>query len=70
MIKIDFSDFKGNNWAKVACGNISGQALSTCLAESQFEGCAAQQALRFRARVLLGIHLSEIHWIRRRRGGN
>jgi hypothetical protein len=41
MIKNDFSEFKGNNSAKIACGNISGQALSACLAETQFEGCAA-----------------------------
>jgi hypothetical protein len=50
MIKNYISEFKGNNWAKVACGNISSQALSTCLVESQFEGCATQQALRSRAR--------------------
>jgi hypothetical protein len=36
-----FSEFEGNNWAKIACGNISSQALSACLAESQFKGCAA-----------------------------
>jgi hypothetical protein len=32
-----FSEFEGDNGAKIACGNISSQALSTCLAESQFE---------------------------------
>jgi hypothetical protein len=36
-----FSEFEGDNWAKIACGNISSQALSACLAESQFKGCAA-----------------------------
>jgi hypothetical protein len=41
IIKNDFPEFKGNNWAKIACGNISSHALSSCLAESQFEGCAA-----------------------------
>jgi hypothetical protein len=41
MIKNVFSEFEGNNWAKIACGNIYSQALSTCLAESQFKGCAA-----------------------------
>ncbi len=41
MIKNAFSEFEGDNWAKIACGNISSQALSTCLAESQFEGYAA-----------------------------
>jgi hypothetical protein len=41
IIKNAFSEFEGNNWVKIACGNISSQALSACLAESQFEGCAA-----------------------------
>jgi hypothetical protein len=41
MVKNVFSEFEGNNWVKIACGNISSQALSTCLAESQFNGCAA-----------------------------
>jgi hypothetical protein len=41
MIKNDFPEFKGNNWVKIACGNISSQALIACLAESQFKGCAA-----------------------------
>jgi hypothetical protein len=63
MIKNVFSEFEGNNWAKIACGNISSQALSACLAESQFKGCAAQQTLRFWAAVLLGGHLFEIHWV-------
>jgi hypothetical protein len=36
MVKNVFSEFEGNDWAKIACGNISSQALSTCLAESQF----------------------------------
>jgi uncharacterized protein YejL (UPF0352 family) len=39
-IKNVFSKFEGNNWAKIACGNISSQVLSACLAESQFKGCA------------------------------
>jgi hypothetical protein len=34
IIKNDFPEFKGNNWAKMACRNISSQALSA-------EGCAA-----------------------------
>jgi hypothetical protein len=41
VFKNAFSEFEGDNWAKIACGNISSQALSTCLAESQFKGCAA-----------------------------
>jgi hypothetical protein len=41
MIKNDFPKFSGNNWAKIACGNISSQVLSACLEESQFKGCAA-----------------------------
>jgi hypothetical protein len=40
MVKNGLSEFKRNNWTKIACGNISSQALSTCLAESQFERCA------------------------------
>ncbi len=70
MIKNVFSELEGNNWAKIACGNISRQALSACLAESQFKGCATQQTPRFWATVLLGGHLFEIHWICRRHGGN
>ncbi len=69
MIKNDFSESKGNNWEKIACGNISSQALSACLAESQFEECAPK-TLRFWAMVLLGSHLFEIYWVRRRRGGD
>jgi hypothetical protein len=53
-----------------ASGNVCSQALSACLAESQFKGCAAQQPLRFRAAVLLGSYLFKIHWIRRRRGSD
>ncbi len=70
MIKNVFSEFEGNNWAKIACGNISSQGLSACLAENQFKGCAAQQTLRFWATVLLGGHLFKIHRFCRRRGGN
>jgi hypothetical protein len=70
MVKNGFSEFKVNNWTKIACGNISSQALSACLAESHFKQYAAQQALRFRAADLLGSHLFEIQWIRRRRGSN
>jgi hypothetical protein len=44
--------------------------LTACLAKSLFEGCAAQQTLRFRATVLLGGHFFVIHWIRRRSGGD
>ncbi len=36
MIENDFSEFEGDNVAKIACGNISSQAVSACLAESQF----------------------------------
>jgi hypothetical protein len=36
MIKNVFYEFVGDNGAKIACGNISSQALSACLAESQF----------------------------------
>ncbi len=36
MIKNVFSEFEGNYWAKIACGNVSSQALSACLAERQF----------------------------------
>jgi hypothetical protein len=35
--KNGFSEFEGNNGAKSASGNISSQALSACLAESQYE---------------------------------
>jgi hypothetical protein len=31
IIKNTFSEFQGNNWAKSACGNVSSQALCTCL---------------------------------------
>jgi hypothetical protein len=70
MGKNIFSELEGNNWAKGARGNVASQALSACLAESQFKRCAAQQTLRFWATVLLGGHLFEIHWIRRRCRGN
>jgi hypothetical protein len=40
MVKNVFYEFEDNNWAKIACGKISSQALSACLAESQFKGCA------------------------------
>jgi hypothetical protein len=70
MIKNDFPEFKGHNWAEIACRNISSRALSACLAESQFEGCATQQTLRFRATVLLGGHLFEIHLDCHQRGGD
>jgi hypothetical protein len=68
--KMFFSEFEGNNWAKSASGNVSSQALSTCLAESQLKGCAAQQTLHFWATVLLGGHLFKIHWVCRQRGSN
>jgi hypothetical protein len=42
MIKNVFSEFEGDNWAKIACGNISSWALSACLAESQFKGTVAR----------------------------
>jgi hypothetical protein len=38
IIKNGFSEFEGYNGAESA---VSSQALSACLAESQFEGCAA-----------------------------
>jgi hypothetical protein len=47
IVKMIQNEFEGNNWAKIACGNISSQALSTCLAESQFKGCSAWQTLHF-----------------------
>jgi hypothetical protein len=63
MRKNIFSELEGDNWPENACGNISSQALGACLAESQFEGCAAQLALCFHATVLLGGHLFIIHWV-------
>jgi hypothetical protein len=66
MVENSFSEFEGYNRAESAIGNVSSQALSAWLVESQFEGCAAQQPLRFRAAVLLGCHHYEIHWICRR----
>ncbi len=41
MIKNGFSEFEGNTAAESAGGNVSSQVLSTCQAESQFEGSAA-----------------------------
>jgi hypothetical protein len=41
MGKNILSEFKGDNWAKSASGNVASQALSACLAESQFKRCAA-----------------------------
>jgi hypothetical protein len=70
MSKNIFSVFKGDNLAKNACGNVISQALSACLAKSQFEGCATQQTLRFCAMVFLGGHLFKIHWICCHRGGD
>jgi hypothetical protein len=68
MVTNGFSEFEGDNWTKIACGNISNQALSAWLAGSQFERCAAQQALHFRAAVLLGGNNFEIYWFCRWRG--
>jgi hypothetical protein len=65
-----FSELKGNKWAKNANGNVTSQALSTCLANCLFEGCAAQQMLRFHTMALLSGHLFKIHWICRCRGGD
>jgi hypothetical protein len=74
MIKNGFSEFEGNNegnnGAESASGNVTSQALSACLAESQFEGCATQQMLRFLAAVLLGSHLFEIHRVCRHCGSD
>jgi hypothetical protein len=36
MGKNILSELDGDNWAKSAGGNVTSQALSTCLAESQF----------------------------------
>jgi hypothetical protein len=70
MIKNSFSKFNGDNGSECDVGNVSSQVLSACLAESQFEGCAAQQLMAFRTAVLLGGPLFVIHWICRSRGGN
>jgi hypothetical protein len=37
MIKNGFSEFDGDHGAKTPIGNISTQALSACLAESQLQ---------------------------------
>jgi hypothetical protein len=34
MSKNIFSELEGNNWAKDANGNVTSQALSSCLAKS------------------------------------
>ncbi len=70
IIKNSFSEFKKDNGSECAGGNVSSQMLSACLAQSQFQGCAAQQTLRFRAAVLLGGHLFVIYWICRHCGGD
>ncbi len=36
-----FSELEGDNWVKSGRGNVASQALSACLAESQFKRCAA-----------------------------
>jgi hypothetical protein len=59
MIKNVFSEFEENNWVEIARGNIYSQALSACLAESQFKGCAAEQTLRFRATGPTTVEASE-----------
>ncbi len=41
MGKNILSEFEGDNWAKSASRNVTSQALSACLAESQFKRCAA-----------------------------
>jgi hypothetical protein len=41
MGKNILSKFEGNNWEESASGNVASQALSACLAESQFKRCAA-----------------------------
>jgi hypothetical protein len=70
MITNGFSEFEGNNGAESVGRNVTSQALSTCLADSQFERCAAQQVLCFWAAELLGGHSFEIHWICRRCGSD
>jgi hypothetical protein len=70
IIKNSFAESEGDNGAESAGRNVPSQALIACLPESQSEGCAAQQPLRFRAAVLLSGHLFEIHWFRRRCGGD
>jgi hypothetical protein len=52
MGKNIFSELDGYNWAKSASGNVTSQALSACLAESQFKECAAQQTLQFRSAAI------------------
>jgi hypothetical protein len=51
-------------WAIIACGNISSQALSAFLAESQFKVCAAQQTLQYSVQCkgynLLGVITVEV----------
>jgi hypothetical protein len=47
MIKNSFSEFEGDNGSECSSGKVANQALSTCLAESNFEGCAAQQTAAF-----------------------
>jgi hypothetical protein len=41
MCKNIFPEFLGDNWLEDASGNVTSQALSACLAESQFKVCAA-----------------------------
>jgi hypothetical protein len=65
MGKSVFSEFLGDNGAKNACGNIASEALGACWAESQLEGCTAEQALCFCAAVLLGGDSLEVDWIDR-----
>jgi hypothetical protein len=50
-----FSELGWDDWAKDACGHIANQAVCACLAVHQDEGCTAEQALRFRAAILLGV---------------
>jgi hypothetical protein len=41
MGKNIFAKFEGYNWAKIASGNVTSQALGACLVECQFKRCAA-----------------------------
>jgi hypothetical protein len=70
IIKNIIPEVEGNNWAENASGNVTSQVLSACLVESQFEGYAAQQTLRFCEMVFLGGHLFEIQRICRCSGSD
>jgi hypothetical protein len=66
MVKIVFSEFKGDNGAKIAYGIISSQVSSAVWRKANL----SDEALCFPAVVLLSSHLFEILWIHRQRGGD